>query len=42
MGAKIYYPLKNNVEDGNHLLKLADEAVYIAKQKGKGQIYISE
>lgn len=42
MGAKIYYPLKDNVEDGNQLLKLADDAVYVAKKKGKGQIYISE
>ena len=42
MGAKIYYPLKDNIKDANHLLKLADEAVYIAKQKGKGQIYILE
>lgn len=40
MGAKIYSPIENNVNDADELLKLADEALYKSKNGGKGRLTI--
>ena len=42
MGAKIYYPLRNNISSGEELLQAADKALYQAKSKQKGTIHIEE
>lgn len=42
MGAKIYYPLRNNISSGEELLQAADKALYQAKSKQKGTIHIED
>ena len=42
MGAYIYEPKEDGEISSEKLLKLADNAVYVAKKGGKGRIHISE
>lgn len=42
MGAYLYSPKTGGELSSEYLLKRADDAVYVAKKRGKGQIYISE